>query len=120
MFQVLSVSHGLQSSPHVTHTAVPPNPPSNLLITKVEGNSVTLSWDPPVNSLFSDYLIQYRPIEEDVTNAPRAWTRVKNVPVNVSTFVLKDLTPGTLNILNLIYYGKNLSWCTDTRSCAPI
>ena len=92
--QVLSVSHGLQSTPHVTHTAVPPNPPTNLNIVRVEGSSITLSWDPPVNTLFNDYLIQYRPVEDDVTNAPRAWTRVGNVPLNVSTFVLKDLPAG--------------------------
>ena len=92
--QVLAVSHGLQSTPHITHTAVLPNPPTNLKIAKVEGNSISLTWTPPSASLFTDYLIQYRPTQEDVTTAPRAWTRVSNVPLNASSFVLRDLTPG--------------------------
>ena len=96
--QVLAVSHGLQSTKHTTYTAVLPKPPTNLVIKKVEGNSVTLAWEPPKNSLFTEYFIQYRPIEEDVTNAPRPWTRVNNVPLNVSTFVLRDLTPGETDI----------------------
>ena len=45
--QVLAVSHGLQSTPHITHTAVLPNPPTDLKISKVEGNSIILTWTPP-------------------------------------------------------------------------
>ena len=57
------MSHGLQSSPHTTHTAVLPNPPTNLVISRVQGNTVSLSWDPPTGSLFTDYHIQYRPVQ---------------------------------------------------------
>ena len=53
--QVLAVSHGLQSTPHTTFTAVVPNPPTNLKIAKVEGSSISLTWTPPKTSLFTDY-----------------------------------------------------------------
>ena len=92
--QVLAVSHGLQSTPHTTFTAVLPNPPTNLKIVKVEADTVTLAWTPPANSLFTDYRISYRPIDEDSGTAPRAWTGVTDVPLNATSFVLKDLPSG--------------------------
>ena len=92
--KVFAVSHNLQSTPHVTHTAMSPNPPTKLAVVKKVKNQVTLSWEPPRNSLFSDYLIQYRPVREDLTSAPRAWTSVSDVPHDANSFVLRDLTPG--------------------------
>ena len=55
--QVLAVSHGLQSEPHTTHTAVLPNPAHNLSVAAVRDNTVTLRWLPPRNSRFTEYQV---------------------------------------------------------------
>ena len=72
------MSHGLQSSPHTTHTAVLPNPPTNLVISRVQGNTVSLSWDPPTGSLFTDYHIQYRPVQVKIFTK-KYLTDLKNI-----------------------------------------
>jgi len=90
--QVLAVSHNLQSEPHTTHTAVLPNPPQNLTVEKVDDNDVTLTWDPPANSLFTEYVIRYRPFDDGTIS--QAWSEVTDVPRNATTYVLKDLPPG--------------------------
>lgn len=86
------MSHNLQSEPHTTHTAVLPNPPQNLSIVKVDDNDVTLTWLPPANSLFTEYVIRYKPFDDGTIS--QAWSEVTDVPRNATTYVLKDLPPG--------------------------
>lgn len=54
-----ALSHGLLSEPHISFTAVYPNPVRNLTIARVVDNRVTLSWLPPVDSLFTGYVIRW-------------------------------------------------------------
>ena len=56
--QVFALSHGLLSNPHISFTAVFPNPPRNLTILKVQNNRLTLKWLPPVNSLYTGYVVR--------------------------------------------------------------
>jgi receptor-type tyrosine-protein phosphatase beta len=58
VFQLYALSHGLLSEPHISFTAVYPNPPRNLTITKVDNNKVTLSWLPPQESLYTGFVIR--------------------------------------------------------------
>ncbi len=57
--KVYALSHGLLSEPHISFTAVFPNPIRNLTVDRVVGNAVTLAWRPPVNSLFTGYVVRY-------------------------------------------------------------
>ena len=56
--KVFALSHNLNSEPHVSFTAVYPNPPRNLTIIEVKDNKVTLNWQRPRNSLFSGYSVR--------------------------------------------------------------
>ena len=100
--QVLAVSHGLQSEPHTTHTAVLPNPAHNLSVAAVRDNTVTLRWLPPRNSRFTEYQVlrpslsplyctvqvRYRPL------GSVSWSLPRSVPRNLTQFLLADLPPG--------------------------
>ena len=61
VIKVFALSHGLLSEPHISFTAVYPNPPKSLSVEKVRGNKVTLKWNSPLNSLYTGYIIRYRP-----------------------------------------------------------
>jgi receptor-type tyrosine-protein phosphatase beta len=56
--KVYALSHSLLSEPHISFTAVYPNPIRNLTIERVVDNRVTLSWLPPQDSLFTAYVIR--------------------------------------------------------------
>ena len=56
--QVFALSHGLYSTPHISFTAVYPNPPRNLTILNVQDNKLTLKWLKPLNSLYSGYTVR--------------------------------------------------------------
>lgn len=86
--QVKAVSHNLESEPHTRFQAVLPNPPHNLSVGNVDDNNITLSWVPPSDSLFTEFVIRYRPY---ATAQP--WTEV-TVSRNASSYVLQGLPPG--------------------------
>jgi receptor-type tyrosine-protein phosphatase beta len=65
VIKVYALSHGLLSEPHISFTPVYPNPPRNLSIERVRGNKVTLKWLPPLNSLYTGYVIKYRPFSNE-------------------------------------------------------
>ncbi len=58
LIKVYALSHGLLSEPHISFTAVYPNPPRNLSVERVVGKKVTLKWLPPLNSLFTGYVVR--------------------------------------------------------------
>ena len=88
--QVKAVSHNLQSEAHTRYQAVLPNPPRNLSIQSVDDNNITLSWIPPSDSLFTEFVIRYRAY---ATAQP--WTEV-TVSRNATSYVLQGLPPGLL------------------------
>lgn len=77
IIKVYALSHGLLSEPHISFTAVYPNPPRNLSVERVKGNKVTLKWQEPPNSLFTGYIIKYRP--EPQSRQPRSWTEITDI-----------------------------------------
>ena len=87
-----AVSHGLQSEPHSSFTAVLPNPPRNLTVGDVEDNVITLTWLPPVNSLYTEYQIRYRAYGDPTVE--KAWNEITSVAPDTTTYKLTDLPPG--------------------------
>ncbi len=77
VIKVYAFSHGLLSEPHISFTTVYPNPPLNLSVDKVRGNKVTLKWQEPLNSLYTSYVIKYRP--EPQSRQPRSWTEIADI-----------------------------------------
>ena len=82
------MSHNLESEPHTRFQAVLPNPPQNLAIERVADNNVTLSWVAPLNSLYTEFVIRYRPYA-----TVQAWTEV-TVNQNATSYTLWSLPPG--------------------------
>lgn len=87
--KVYALSHGLLSEPHISFTAVFPEPVRNLTIMDVVDNKVTLSWLPPQESLYTGYIIRYRPYGD---SQPKAWSEITDVVD--TTYELLDLPPG--------------------------
>jgi len=87
--KLYAVSHKLQSEPHTTLTAVPPNPPRNISISSVADGKLTLSWLPPLNSLYTQYTIKYR-----VAGSEVEWTEASPVSQDATEYTLTGLTPG--------------------------
>lgn len=56
--KVYAISHGLPSDAHEYFQTVFPHPPKNLSVERVASNSVVLKWKPPVNSIFTEYLVK--------------------------------------------------------------
>ena len=100
-----AVSHNLESEPHTRFQAVLPNPPHNLSVGNVDDNNITLSWVPPSDSLFTEFVIRYRPY---ATAQP--WTEV-TVSRNASSYVLQGLPPGSLIKCALDRINKNATIC---------
>ncbi len=95
--KVYALSHGLLSEPHISFTAVYPNPVRELRIERVVGNAVTLSWKQPLESLFTGYLVRYRPYGSSSSGATpppsrAGWT--DTLEVSESTYTLTGLTRG--------------------------
>jgi len=92
--QVIAISHGLESdkSTNQRFTAVLPNPPRNMSITGVHENVITLSWLPPLNSLYTEYVIRYRPYGE--ATGEQVWKEIPAIPKETTTYNLSELSPG--------------------------
>ena len=90
VIKVYALSHGLLSEPHILFRAVYPNPPRDFAVDRVEDNKVTLKWKKPLNSLYTGYLIRYRPKPRD--REPRSWT--EKVDIETNEFTLDDLDHG--------------------------
>ena len=86
--QVFAVSHGLQSEPHTSFQAVPPHPPLEVVVTKVLDTNVTLAWTPPSDSLFTEFIIRYRPVTSEAK-----WSEV-SVGGDKTQITLEDMLPG--------------------------
>ena len=101
--QVYAVSHGLRSEPHSSFQAVPPNPPLELVVTNVASTNVSLAWTPPDDSVFTEFLIRFRPVEA----SDDQWSEVRVRGDNVET-VVSDMTPGTQFIIELDTVSYNV------------
>jgi len=77
--KVYALSHGLLSEPHISFRAVHPNPVRDLQVARVDGSAVTLAWRPPVDSLYTGYVIRYRPYGQGSSAAPRSWSEIPDV-----------------------------------------
>uniref|UniRef100_A0A6A7G6Z0 protein-tyrosine-phosphatase n=2 Tax=Hirondellea gigas TaxID=1518452 RepID=A0A6A7G6Z0_9CRUS len=84
--KVYAISNGLWSEPHVYFQAVYPNSVRNLSITKTTNTTVELVWDPPLDSIFSHYVVRYRSSENGRWQEPP--------PANTSSAVVTGLLPG--------------------------
>ena len=89
LLQVYALSHSLLSEPHISFTAVFPNSIRNLTIEDVVDNKITLSWLPPQESLFTGYIIRYRPYGDD---KPKSWSEITDI--TETEYELRDLPPG--------------------------
>lgn len=78
LVQVYALSHGLLSEPHISFTGVYPNPIRNLSVVKVQDNTVTLTWEKPLASLFTGYMVRYRALGADGEPA-QSWTEITDV-----------------------------------------
>jgi receptor-type tyrosine-protein phosphatase beta len=87
--KVYALSHSLLSEPHISFTAIYPNSIQNLTIERVVDNKITLSWLPPQDSLFTGYVIRYRPYGD---NRSRSWSEIADV--TETTYELDNLSPG--------------------------
>ena len=92
--KVYALSHGLLSEPHISFTAVYPNPVRNLTVERVVGSAVTLRWLPPLDSLLTGYVVRYRPYgpSSSSSSSDAKWTEVTDVPE--PTHTLSGLTRG--------------------------
>ncbi len=93
--KVYALSHGLLSEPHISFTAVYPNPPRNLSVERVVGDKVTLKWLPPLNSLFTGYVIRYRTFSNDPQDrTARSWTEIADIDEKETEYLLNELSHG--------------------------
>ena len=90
VIKVYALSHNLLSEPHTLFRAVYPNPPRDFAVERVDGNKVSLKWKEPLNSLYTGYVIRYRPMPRD--REPRSWT--EKVDIESNEFTLDDLDHG--------------------------
>lgn len=97
--KVFAISHGLRSEPHDYFQAVFPHPPRNLTIEKVTSNSVLVHWEPPLDSIYSEYSIRYRTEDND------QWLKLSSVSEHEA--VVEDMTPGEKYRIqvNTVSYG---------------
>ena len=84
--KVYAQSHKLLSEPYTSFRVVYPNPPRNLSVKRVLGNKVTLEWEKPLNSLYTGYMVRYRPEMKD--RQPRSWTEIPDI--SEEQFTLND------------------------------
>ncbi|XP_059474266.1 tyrosine-protein phosphatase 10D [Neocloeon triangulifer] len=83
--QVVAISHGLRSEPHINFQAVYPQPPRNLTIEKLTSNSVIVKWQPPSDSIFSEYIIRHQTDDGKFYKLP---------PVKVNEAEITDMIAG--------------------------
>ncbi|KAK8376280.1 hypothetical protein O3P69_008762 [Scylla paramamosain] len=91
--KVYAVSHGLWSEPHVYFQAVYPNSVRNLTITGTSNSSVSLAWQPPINSLSTHYVVRYRTIDGS------EWTELN--PTNQTVATVEQLEAGERYIIQV-------------------
>ena len=84
-----AVSHGLQSEPHTSFQAVPPLPPLEVGVVGVVGTNVSLAWRPPQDSLYTEFILRYRPQDEEAAE----WTEV-SVSGEAGGTTLQEMLPG--------------------------
>ena len=86
--KVYALSHSLPSEPHILFRAVFPNPPRDFVIDSVDDNKVTLRWQEPLASLYTGYVIRYRPLRD---REPSSWTEEDT---DDNTYTLDNLLHG--------------------------
>ncbi|CAL4063294.1 unnamed protein product, partial [Meganyctiphanes norvegica] len=100
--KVFAISHGMWSDPHIYTQAVYPNPVRNLTIIETSNTTVSLGWQPPIESLFSHYVVRYR-AQDDKT-----WEELP--PVNRSHATVAPLLPGERYVIQYIGVGTYSSY----------
>ena len=93
--QVYAVSHGLRSESHDSFQSVPPRPPLDMRVTSVVESNVSLAWTPPTDSLYTEFVIRFRP-----RSGESLWREV-SVSSERSEYTLQDMTPGEMFSLQL-------------------
>ena len=101
--QVFAVSHGLQSEPHNSFQAVPPEPPLDVVVTQVSGTNVSLAWTPPDDSLYTEFVIRYRPVTSE-----QPWSEV-SVAGDETDVTLEDMSPGQQFTIQLDSVSYNVA-----------
>ncbi|KAK6628641.1 Tyrosine-protein phosphatase 10D [Polyplax serrata] len=101
--KVYAISHGLPSDAHEYFQTVFPHPPKNLSVERVASNSVVLKWKPPVNSIFTEYLVKYR------TEDDERW--MKQYPLKQTESAVTNMTPGEKYIIQV----NTLSFGTESN-----
>ncbi|ROT62360.1 Tyrosine-protein phosphatase 10D [Penaeus vannamei] len=91
--KVYAISHNQWSEPHVYFQAVYPNPVRNLTISDTTNTSVILAWQPPIESLFTHYIVRYRTVES------RDWVVLQ--AVNKTVAVVDHLQPGERYVIQV-------------------
>ena len=93
--EVYAVSHGLRSESHDSFQSVPPRPPLDMRVTSVVESNVSLAWTPPTDSLYTEFVIRFRP-----RSGESLWREV-SVSSDRSEYTLQDMTPGEMFSLQL-------------------
>ncbi|XP_047492144.1 tyrosine-protein phosphatase 10D-like isoform X1 [Penaeus chinensis] len=91
--KVYAISHNQWSEPHVYFQAVYPNPVRNLTISDTTNTSVTLAWQPPIESLFTHYIVRSRTVES------RDWVVLQ--AVNKTVAIVDHLQPGERYVIQV-------------------
>ncbi len=92
--QLFAVSHGLLSERHDYFQTVFPNPPRNLTAVRVSNSSIFIRWLPPINSLYSGYILRYR------TNDNDTWSEI-SLPNSLTEKEVTNLLPGEKYIVRV-------------------
>ncbi|XP_066970331.1 tyrosine-protein phosphatase 10D-like [Macrobrachium rosenbergii] len=112
--KVYAISHGLWSDPHINFQAVYPNPVRSLTITEVSNTSITLSWQAPIESLFTHYIVRYRTTEAE------SWT---NLPaINTTGATVDNLEPGeryVIQVRSVSYHVESFTAEEVERTVPP-
>ncbi|XP_072759465.1 uncharacterized protein [Anoplolepis gracilipes] len=90
--KIFALSHGLRSKPRVFIISVRPHPPQNLSIEEITNNIIVMSWEAPMDSIVSSYLVRYR------TQDDHSWIESLNI---YATEVKVDMTPGERYIIQV-------------------
>ena len=75
-------------------TFLVPNPPRNLTALRVSNSSIYIRWLPPVNSLYSGYIVKFR------TDGNGTWNELQ-LPDTVTEKEITDLSPGERYIIRV-------------------
>ncbi|KAL0279954.1 UNVERIFIED_CONTAM: hypothetical protein PYX00_001395 [Menopon gallinae] len=97
--KLYAISHGLPSDAHEYFQAVFPHPPNNLSIERITSNSAIVRWSPPIDSIFSEYIVKYR------TEDDGHWTKI--CPSKATEAEVANMIPGEKYIIqvNTVSFG---------------